>query len=110
MEFFFILWLLGIFSGGDTGPKCPPLVLETQSVYAAPGPSVITFNDLKQSKMFKGKDGNNYYWINLSDATITVDMITGKVLGKKIGEEPIPGAAEHNKRVRECQTYSGEFK
>lgn len=39
------------------------------------------------------------------NATSTIE----RIYGKKVGEEVDESAVEHNKRVKECQTSTGQF-
>ena len=99
LSIFFLFWL---FSPSE--PVCPPLQPEVKPIYsygAQIGLSDGSFQDGVQQE-----DGS---WMFFNNATVTVEMVSGRVLGTKIGEEPDLEAIEYNKKVRECQVANGEF-
>lgn len=98
---FFLLVLLG----GDNHPHhvCPQLRSEVRPVYSDK-PSPTNFD---QNAWWYDAKNNRY--LNITMATITLDMVSVKALGRQIGEEPDPEAIAYNKKVKECQTINGEF-
>ena len=82
----------------ESNPKCPPFLNEIKPIYAQQGTKEYADWVAKQEPKQITKDGK--YWGIM--ASTTYDLMTGKHLGTRIGEEPDKEAIENNKKVKEC--------